>query len=242
MCVAEVSLALALLPLASQIQVRPSDLPLVIPKAEYTADQSFVEFSVRNDGTVPIIAWSVGMTWRYLEGPESSGSFSVDAYEQAAGVPTAPRNNRVLAPGDTAEQRIHAVTRLDGTRPYLLELQARAVVLAGNEGLGDPRSIQSIFLQRNQSGKAWTDIVSMLRAARAAASDTERAYSDTVAALKSLEAERTLQGIFGRSLLYRLRNSERDGMDRALVLEELLQDARQHADAAERFGTPSAKK
>jgi hypothetical protein len=84
--------------------------------------------------------------------------------------------------------------------------------------------------------------VTLLKASRTGTPDPTGAFTHAVAALEAINSERSFRGGISRRLLYKLRNAERVGLDRALALEQAIQEAQLHEDAADRFSTPAAVK
>jgi hypothetical protein len=226
---------MALLAAAQPVKILSSDLPLVVIQADYDAKRSAVLFSVRNDGSVPIVAWSVGMKSDDYGGRPMS-EFIIDAYEHAAGFKAAPAGNRVIAPGETAQGLFVVLTRPGAPRPRLIEVQTRAVVLESNQALGDPQTLQGIFKRRTQWHMAWTEIRSLLDSARAAGVTDAEAFDRAVDALKAHQSDKDFVGEASRNCLKGLVAVAES--DKPRTLELAIQEADRRAAAAERFAKP----
>jgi hypothetical protein len=233
-------LALALAGAPENVQIRGSDLPLVVTSAAYDLDRRTYAFSLRNDGPLGIVAWSVEEVWHYKDGGESRGSVSADAYEQAAGLADAPSGNAVLAPGQSLQQRPRPAPSRDGALPDRVTFGPYAVLLEGNRALGDAGAVERMLLRRRQAADAWQEVLSRLEAARPAARDSTNPLERAKAALEPTRTEENPRGSVTLRLWYRILNAERDGEDPQAVFEGLVQGAREHVEAARRFGTPAA--
>src|SRR5262245_19819097 len=144
---------MALLHVATKVEVRPSDLPLVVSRAEYDPKRSLVEFSVRNEGSATVVAWSVGLK---THDPIGRAAVTVDAYEHAAGLSAGPVSYRVLAPDEGASGLLPVVVRPGSAPPRLLEVQARALCCPRERprGLAPPGDEATLRTSGRSSGSS----------------------------------------------------------------------------------------
>jgi hypothetical protein len=121
-----------------------------------------------------------------------------------------------------------------------MEVRTRAVVLEDNEILGDSESIRLIFKRRKEWLAAWTEVRSVLDAARSSGTGGTKAFDGVIDALKSRESEKSFVGEASRSCLRELLAAS--DADRPRALETLGEDVQRRIDAAERFASPPADK
>lgn len=233
-------LAFALAGTPNAAQIEPSDLPLVVTTASYMPEQRSATFTIRNDGSVAIVAWTVHMVWRFPDGTETRMGLGVDSYEQAAGLADAPPGNVLLRPGESVHRKCLAPSRPGGEVPRGVTLTAQAVTLEGNRALGDPVAVNAIVAGRVEHAKAWADALARLEETKANTPDTHDRLRLASDRLEATAGENSQLGSVSNRLLYQIRVAKRGGEGPETTFDALVQQAQRHVEAAQRFSAVAA--
>jgi hypothetical protein len=232
---------------AVQAELEPR-VPLVVTRVNYAPGQCG-EFELRNDGSVPVIAWEASFTFRSADGWEARKGVSRDGHQQAAGLPhIAPARrvlrpdgaritNGVLQPGDTVVERLTCPTRPDGKSPDKVDVRVGAVFLEGNRPIGDPFIIESILHWRRGTAQGCAEVATLLRGVRAKEQDEVQALRIAADELNSLPAQ-ACRGLVLDNIRLSLsradegkRDPTRDQIDHYILLAEQYAAAAREAAA-----------
>jgi len=214
------------------------EMPLAVKDVSYQTGEKFVRFTLQNDGPVAVIAWQTYITATYPDGSRAKYGKTVDAYQNAAGLSHAPRNNQVLKPGETRNDRFPTPTKRDGTRPQTVEVRVGAVVLDGNVPLGEAARVEDIFSDRRLDAENWDHILVALKGSGQAANGVN-SLKAAAERLDSPGPKRPYADLVRANLLSAVGRAEKGQQDAGQALDALMEQAQQSADAARKFSVPA---
>ena len=229
------ALLIAVAPAMPSAQADPRALALVVTDVDYQAEKERVEFMLRNDGPMDVIAWHASITAHYPDGSQSRQGMSMDAYPSVA-ESTAARD-RVLHPGDSVRQDAHLSRRRDGTVPEHVDVRVGAIVDAANRAQGDRVAIEYIFARRREDVRRWSDVLEALRG------DTPPTAGGGIERLREasvrLSQRKPFMNVVRTNVLLAIGRAQRGEEDPDHAFEVVVRQAEQAVDTARKFSSPT---
>jgi hypothetical protein len=214
-------------------QVQPADvqLPLSVERQELQQGGRGVQFVLRNDGAVPIVAWTVRVIRSAAGGPRTR-HITADSYLNSAPLNGKATNVRTAAiePGTTIAWAVPLTTR-DAEMPTNVRVEPVAALLADNRLLGEEDKWPTILGGRERDRAALQEVCATFTDVLGGDHEPRQRLGSAFDALSAL-GKSTERAAARHALRSALAKVEAGAVDGHGEIARLLQNCRRRLDLA----------